>query len=101
MLNMARGVNLLRPLLLKVDENGDGCWVKLDSIVNLLKSKHEPQDTIVAVRTNNVKKEINGHKNGTKSMLGAEYVSYSFILRYIFICYRKPEASMDVRLGNV
>ena len=69
----ARGVNLLRPLLLDVDENRDGCWVKLDSIVNISKSKHEPQDTIAAVRTNNLKKEINGHKNGTKSMFGAEY----------------------------
>ena len=82
MLNLARGVNLHRPLLLEVDENGDGCWVKLDSVVNLLTSKHEPENTIVAVRTNNVKKEINEHKNGTKSMWGAGCVSYPSILRY-------------------
>ena len=64
---MAPEVSLLRPLYLEVNENGEGCWVKLDSFIHILKSNHELRDTIVAIRSDNVKKENNGHKHGTKS----------------------------------
>ena len=104
---MAPGVSLLRPLSLEVDENGEGCWVKLESFVKILKSNHEPGDTIVAIRSDNVKKEINGHKHGTKSIWGSDYVSYNSILRYIFhhndqliFCKRVCEQITQALLGS-
>ena len=66
---MAPEVSLLRPLYLEVDENGEGCWVKLDSFIRILKSNHELRDTIVAITSDNVKKEINGHKQNHGVMI--------------------------------
>ena len=104
---MAPGVSLLRPLLLEVDENGDGCWIKFDSFINLLKTKHDQGDSIVAIKTNNVKKEINGHKNGLKLIWGTEYISYSSILKYMFhhndqliFCKRVCDQVIQILLGT-
>ena len=47
------------PLLLEVDENGEGCWITFDSYINLLKTEHDQGDSIVAIKSNNVKRRDN------------------------------------------
>lgn len=104
---MAPGVSLLRHLQLEVDEHGEGYWVKFDSFIELLKSKHDQRDSIVAIKTSNVHKELNGHRNGLKVISGEEYVSYHSVVKYMFhhcdqliFCKRVCDQIILCSLGN-
>lgn len=104
---MARSMTLLKALQVEVDENGEGSWVKFESFVTFLKHNHHPADSIVGIKTSNVRKEINGHRYGLKQIHGTEYVSFSSILKYVFhhcdqisICRRICDQTVQCILGN-
>ena len=67
---MARSMTLLRSLKVEVDENGEGSWIKFESFINVLKENHHPADSIAGIKSNNVRKEINGNRQGLKEISG-------------------------------
>lgn len=104
---MARSMILLKSLKVEVDENGEGSWIKLEYFIKFLKENHHPADSIAGIKSNNVRKEINGHRHGLKEISGSDYVSFNSVLKYIFhhcnqinICKRICYQLVQCVLGN-
>lgn len=105
--NMAKSMTLLKSLKVEVDENGEGSWIKFESFIKFLKENHHPADLIAGIKSNNVRKEINGHRHGLKEISGSDYVSFNSVLKYIFhhcdqinICKRICDQLVQCVLGN-